>query len=121
MDERNNLKVILPFKKGDRFGRFFYFPGSLLKNIKKEVLSMLTGDVIRLLRTTHKLSQAEFSRKTKISQPMVSYLERGVYEITPKVEKRIKKAFGLNSAMIATLQAVQTVIIEERSDNDGID
>lgn len=82
---------------------------------------MLTGDIIRLLRANRKLTQAEFSRKTRISQAMVSYLENGICEITPRMEKKIKRAFGLNPAMIETLQTVQTVISEERSNEDGID
>ncbi|WP_077624964.1 helix-turn-helix domain-containing protein [Sediminibacillus massiliensis] len=56
----------------------------------------MTGKTVRVIRLYHKLSQEEFAERVSVSQQLVSRIENGVKEITPRTKVRILREFPMN-------------------------
>ena len=63
----------------------------------------LTGDLIRMVRFSRKLTQAALARKIGVTQPLISYIEGGVKHLTIEMELRIREALNLDDTTIRKL------------------
>jgi len=55
----------------------------------------LQGETVKRARGDKKLSQARLAEEVKVSQSLIAQIERGERNITPKLERRLRKALGL--------------------------
>lgn len=65
----------------------------------------LSGDLVRMLRQSLRLKQAEFAARIGISQVMVSYIENGQRGISDDTEERIRREFNINDLAVSYLTA----------------
>lgn len=65
----------------------------------------LSGDLVRMLRQSMRLKQAEFAARIGISQVMVSYIESGQRGISDDTEERIRREFNINDLAVSYLSA----------------
>ena len=63
----------------------------------------LTGDLIRMVRFSRKLTQAALARKIGVTQPLISYIEGGVKHLTIEMELLIREALNLDDTTIRKL------------------
>ena len=63
----------------------------------------LTGDLIRMVRFSRKLTQAALAKKIGVTQPLISYIEGGVKHLTIEMELRIREALNLDDITIRKL------------------
>lgn len=73
---------------------------------------MLTGDIVRLVRSNLKMPQKDFAQKLNISQPYLCRIEYGSRVITPKVEAKIRREFAVDDLIISVLAVAANVINE---------
>ena len=66
-------------------------------------LMRLTGDLIRMVRISRKFTQAALAKKIGVTQPLISYLEGGIKQLTIEMELRIREALNLDDMAIRKL------------------
>ena len=63
----------------------------------------LTGDLIRMVRISRKLTQAALAEKAGATQALISYIENGVKSINLEMEVCFRKILNLDDAAIRKL------------------
>ena len=63
----------------------------------------MTGDLIRMVRISRKLTQAALAKKVGVTQALVSYLESEVKHLTIEMELSIRQALHLDETAIRKL------------------
>ena len=63
----------------------------------------ITGDLIRMVRISRKLTQAALAEKAGVTQALISYIENEVKSISLEMEVRFRKILKLDDAIIRKL------------------
>ncbi|MBT2682642.1 helix-turn-helix transcriptional regulator [Bacillus sp. ISL-37] len=63
----------------------------------------MSGEFIRVIRTTHHLSVRDFAKRIQVSPSLVSRLEGGGRNVTKRIEGRVIGAFGICEDKLASI------------------
>ena len=74
----------------------------------------LTGDLIRMVRISHKLTQAALAKEVGVTQALISYIENGVKSINLEMEVRFREILNLDDAAIRKLNMARRRNNDER-------
>jgi transcriptional regulator with XRE-family HTH domain len=64
----------------------------------------MTGEFIKVIRTTHQLSVREFAKMIQVSPSLVSRLEGGGRNVTKRIECRVIAVFGISEEKLASIK-----------------